>query len=96
MLKQCPAIWRRRDQPLWRVQCYGEDGHSGHHWYYSPSNRQSDGCWTMPPKVAKIADPDYWQAYGVVVHNETLYNLRVKAYPDILNERGEKIGRVLS
>jgi hypothetical protein len=55
----------------------------------------------------KIDDPDYWQSYGVIVYDcvlgdppygrlqdETLYNLRVQAYPDILNERGEKIGRV--
>ncbi len=56
--------------------------------------------------ITRIDDPHYWQTYGVILYDsvlgaaglqdETLYNLRVKAYPDILNERGEKIGRVLS
>jgi hypothetical protein len=56
----------------------------------------------------KIDDPDYWQQYGIVipssifrnhptgarVENETLYNLRVMAYPEILDEHGKLIGRV--
>lgn len=44
--------------------------------------------------VTRITDPEYWQTYSVVIGDTTLYNMRVAAYPDILNERGEKIGRV--
>jgi len=34
-------------------------------------------------------DPDYWQCYGVIIGDSTLYNLRVKMWPHLVDLHGE-------